>query len=194
MLNYIWGGMMLISIVFGAFNGTLQNVASSIMSGATDGVNISLSLLGVMCLWSGIMEIANKSGFIKFFAIILRPVTKLLFPSLKQDSDAMNAIVMNMTANMFGMSNAATPLGIKAVKELHKLNPSDTASDDICMFIVINTASIQLIPSTVLALRQGVNSTNAFEIIFPVWIVSFAAITTGVLIAKILSKGVRTVD
>ena len=189
MLNYIWGGMMLISIVFGAFNGTLQNVASTIMTGASDGVTTSLSLLGVMCLWSGIMEIANNSGFIKFFAYLLRPVTKILFPGLKWNSEAMNAIVMNMTANMLGMSNAATPLGIKAVKELHKLNPSKVASDDICMFVVINTASIQLIPSTVLALRQGVNSANVFEIVFPVWIVSLAAITAGVIMCKGVTKG-----
>ena len=189
MLNYIWGGMMLISIVFGAFNGTLQNVASAIMTGASDGVNTSLSLLGVMCLWSGIMEIANNSGFVKFFAVLLRPLTKILFPRLKSDSEAINAIVMNMTANMLGMSNAATPLGIKAVKELHKLNPSKVASDEICMFVVINTASIQLIPSTVLALRQSVNSANAFEIIFPVWIVSIVAITVGVITCKGVRKG-----
>ena len=189
MLNYIWGGMMLISIVFGAFNGTLQNVASAIMTGASDGVNTSLSLLGVMCLWSGIMEIANNSGFVKFFAVLLRPLTKILFPRLKSDSEAINAIVMNMTAKMLGMSNAATPLGIKAVKELHKLNPSKVASDEICMFVVINTASIQLIPSTVLALRQSVNSANAFEIIFPVWIVSIVAITVGVITCKGVRKG-----
>ncbi len=189
MLNYIWGGMMLISIVFGAFNGTLQNVASAIMTGASDGVNTSLSLLGVMCLWSGIMEIANNSGFVKFFAVLLRPLTKILFPRLKSDSEAINAIVMNMTANMLGMSNAATPLGIKAVKELHKLNPSKVASDEICMFVVINTASIQLIPSTVLALRQSVNSANVFEIIFPVWIVSIVAITVGVITCKGVRKG-----
>ena len=189
MLNYIWGGMMLISIVFGAFNGTLQNVASAIMTGASDGVNTSLSLLGVMCLWSGIMEIANNSGFVEFFAVLLRPLTKILSPRLKSDSEAINAIVMNMTANMLGMSNAATPLGIKAVKELHKLNPSKVASDEICMFVVINTASIQLIPSTVLALRQSVNSANVFEIIFPVWIVSIVAITAGVITCKGVRKG-----
>lgn len=189
MLNYIWGGMMLISIVFGAVSGNLQSVASEIMNGAKEGVNVALSLVGVMCLWSGIMEIASKSGFTKFFGYLLRPVTKILFPKLKADSEAMNAIVMNMTANMLGMSNAATPLGIKAVKELHKLNPGNVASDDICMFIVINTASIQLIPSTVLALRQSVNSANVFEIIFPVWIVSLAAITAGVIMCKGVRKG-----
>lgn len=193
MLNYIWGGMILLSIVFGAFNGKLPEVASAVMKGATEGVNMSLSLLGIMCLWTGIMEIANKSGFTKFFSYLLRPITKLIFPHVPQNSEAMNAIVMNMTANMFGMSNAATPLGIKAVKELHKLNPSKIASDEICMFVVINTASLELVPSTVLALRQSVNSQNPFEIIVPVWIASILSITVGVILAKIFSKGERKV-
>lgn len=191
MLNYIWGGMILISIITGAFNGKLADVASAAMSGAGEGVTLSISLLGVMCLWTGLMKIADKSGITDFFAKMLRPVTKILFPKIRQDSEAMNAIVMNMTANLFGMSNAATPLGLKAVKELHKKSPSDTASDEICMFVVINTASLELIPSTILALRQAAGSVNSFEIILPVWIASIVSITVGATAAKIFAKRER---
>jgi len=188
MLNYIWGGIILVSIITGTFTGKLEAVASAAMSGANDGVTMAISLLGTMCLWTGLMKIAGKSGLTNFFTIILRPITKLLFPTLDKDSEALKAITMNMTANLFGMSNAATPLGLKAVKELHKLSPSKTASNEICMLVVINTASLELIPSTILALREAASSANSFEIIIPVWLASIISITAGVILAKILSK------
>lgn len=191
MLNYIWGGMILASIITGALNGRLSQVASAAMSGAGEGVTLSLSLLGAMCLWTGLMKIADKSGLTSFFAVLLKPITKILFPKLPQDSEAMKAIVMNMTANLFGMSNAATPLGLKAVGELHKLNPSKGASDEICMFVVINTASLELVPTTVLALRQAAGSQNCFEIILPVWLASIISITVGATAAKLFAKKER---
>ncbi len=191
MLNYIWGAMMLISIIVGAISGKLPDVSSAVITGANDGVAMALSLMGVMCLWTGLMKIASTSGLTTFFSILLRPVTKFVFPDIPKDSEAMKAIVMNMTANLLGMSNAATPLGLKAVKELHKLSPYKTASTNICMFIIINTASIELVPSTVLAIRQAAGSLNSFEIIVPVWIASIISVAVGVISGKLFSKGER---
>lgn len=188
MLHYIWGGMMLAAIVFGAFAGRLEGVATAAISGAGDGVTMVLSLLGVMCLWSGLMKIGEESGITGSFAKVLRPLTKWLFPALPPDSPALHAIVMNMTANLFGMSNAATPLGLVAMGELQKRNRSTIASHEMCMFVVINTASLQLIPTTILALRQGAGSANSFEIIAPVWMASMCALTVGVVAAKIFAK------
>ena len=189
MLNYIWSGMIILSLIFGFFNGRLEAVTAAAMEGAGDAVEMCIGLLGVMCLWTGLAKIAENSGLTRVFAKLLRPVTKILFPKLKKDSAAMNAIVLNMVANLFGMGNAATPLGISAMKELDKENHyKGRASNEMCMFAVINTASIQLIPSTVIALRQMYGSQNPSEIIFPVWICSICALIAGVMLAKILEK------
>jgi len=143
--------------------------------------------MGVMCFWSGIMNIAEKSGVTEIIAKILKPVTKILFPKLK-DEKAINAIIMNMTANMLGLSNAATPLGLKAMKELNKYSDGKTATDEMCMFIVINTASLQIIPATIIAMRQAAGSATPTDIIIPVWLCSICVITVGVVTAKIFSK------
>lgn len=187
MLNYIWAGMILFAFVVAAFTGRIEQTTQATLTSATDAVKMSIELLGIMCLWTGLMEIANRSGLIKIIARIIRPLTKLLFPQLPSSSPAVGAIVLNMVANMMGLANAATPLGLKAMKELQKLNHNkDTASNAMCMFVVINTASIQLIPSTVIALRSAAGSANPFEIITPVWIVSICAVIVGVIAAKVL--------
>ena len=181
--------MILVSIVVGVFSGRLEAVTAAAMDGAGAAVEMCVGLLGVMCFWSGLAKIAENSGLTKAFAKLLSPVTRLLFPKIKKDSKAMNAIVLNMVANLLGMGNAATPLGIAAMKELDKENGHRaTASNEMCMFVVINTASIQLIPSTVIALRQMFGSQNPSEIIFPVWVCSVCAVIMGVCAAKILEK------
>ncbi len=189
MLNYIWCGMILLSLAVGAFDGKLEAVTAAAMDGAGAAVEMCIGLLGVMCLWTGIAKIAENSGLTRAFAKLLRPVTKVLFPKLKKDSAAMNAIVMNMVANLLGMGNAATPLGIAAMKELYRENGKrGFASNEMCMFVVINTASIQLIPSTVIALRQMFGSQNPSGIIFPVWVCSVCALVMGVTAAKFFEK------
>ena len=189
MLNYIWSGMILISFATAIFTGRINEVANAAMSGAGKAVEICIGLLGTMCLWSGIAGIAEKSGLTKVFAKILRPVTKVLFPKLKTDSSAIDAIVMNMVANLLGMGNAATPLGIRAMKELDKINRlRGDASDEMCMFVVINTASLQLIPATVIALRQTFGSENPSEIVMATWICSICSITVGVIAAKLFQR------
>lgn len=189
MLNYIWSGMIIISIVVGGICGRLDAVTASMLNGAKGAVEMCIALLGSMCLWTGIAKIADKSGMVDIIAKMLRPITKILFPRLKSDCKALGAIVLNMVANLLGMGNAATPLGIKAMTELNKLNNgSKTASNEMCMFAVINTASIQLIPSTLIAMRQEAGASAPGEVIFPVWIASIISVIAGVTTAKILQR------
>lgn len=188
-MNYIWAGMIIISLVFGAFNGNLEGVVNTAMTGSTAAVTTAISLLGIMALWTGLMKIAEQSGLMEKFSRLIRPIIKIIFPKLPQKSAAENAIVANMAANMLGMSNAATPLGIKAMEELSKISNriKTIASNEMAMFVVINTASIQFIPATVIALRQLAGN-NPSEIIVPVWISSLITVTIGISIAKLFSK------
>lgn len=189
MLNYIWSGMIIVSFVVAISTGRLEMITAAAMDGAVSAVEMCIGLLGGMCLWTGIAKISEKSGLTMVFARVLKPITKIIFPKLKNGSAALNAIVANMVANLLGMGNAATPLGIAAMKELHKENRiKDVASDEMCMFVVINTASIQLIPSTIIALRQIFGAQKPTEIIVPVWMCSICAVVIGVVAAKIFQK------
>ncbi len=184
--------MIVVSFATAVFTGRIDAVTSGAMDGAASAVETCAGLLGPMCLWTGIAKIAEHSGLVEIFAKLLRPITKFIFPKLKSDSAAMRAIVMNMVANILGMGNAATPLGISAMKELDKLNARrSTASDEMCMFVVVNTASIQLIPATVISLRQMYASQSPAEIVLPVWICSVIAVTIGITAAKIFQKRSR---
>ncbi|MEE1048949.1 MAG: nucleoside recognition domain-containing protein [Clostridia bacterium] len=189
MLNYIWGGMIILSLVVALLTGRVEQTAAAAAEGAAASIESCISLLGIMCLWTGLSKIGERAGLIKVFAKLLKPLTKLLFPRLDPESPAVGSIVMNMVANLFGMGNAATPLGIRAIGELDKLNPNKkTASDEMCMFVVINTASLQLLPATLISLRQTFGSANPGEVIVPVWIVSICALVVGVVVAKLLER------
>ena len=189
MLNYIWGGMIIISLIVSVLTGRVEQTAAAAAEGAAAAIESCISLLGIMCLWTGLARIGEKAGLVRLFARALRPVTKLIFPMLDADSPALGAIVMNVVANLFGMGNAATPLGIKAIGELDKLNGGrKTASDEMCMFVVINTASIQLLPATLISMRQSFGAANPGEVIVPVWLVSVCALAVGVTAAKLLER------
>lgn len=189
MLNTIWAFMIIIAVITGLITGKISLVASAVIEGASDGVTLVLGMLGVMCFWTGIMEIAEKSGVIRFISRILRPVTKILFKNLNKNEPAMGAIVMNMAANLLGMGNAATPLGLRAMQLLDERNGGrKRASREMCMFVLVNTASIQLIPTTVILLRQNMGSASPGEIIFPVWLVSAAALFVGVISTRLFRK------
>lgn len=184
--------MILLSFVTAIFTGKIEAVTAAALEGAGAATELCIGLLGTMCLWTGLARIAEESGLVQVFAKVLRPVTSIIFPKLNPSSPAIRAIVLNMVANLLGMGNAATPLGIAAMKELDKLNHGKSeASDEMCMFAIINTASIQLIPSTVISLRQLYGSTNPSEIILPIWIVSILTVTVGVTSAKIFQKRAR---
>jgi spore maturation protein A len=185
MLNYIWVGMLLIGIVVGILNGRMEIVTQAAVSSAGKAVELCIGLLGIMCLWTGLMEIAQKSGMVEVISRGLKPVLRFLLPKVPAKHPAMGAVVMNLTANFLGLGNAATPLGIKAMNELQKLNSKkDTATDAMCMFLVLNTTAIQLIPSTIIALRSAAGSQNPAVIIGPIWIASAFGTAAGIIAVK----------
>ena len=163
MLNYIWFGMMLISVVVGTVTGNIDAVTEAAISMAKTAVEIAIGLIGIMALWLGTMKIAEESGLIQIIARALQPITIRLFPDIPKDHPAIGSIVLNMAANILGLGNAATPLGLKAMEELQELNPNkDTATNAMCTFLAINTSSVQLIlPATVVAL-MGTASNQIF--------------------------------
>lgn len=188
MLNYIWLGMLLTGFVLGIMNGRVKEVTNAVIESSGDAIKLGINLAGVMCLWSGIMKIAEKSGLVKRTALMAKPVLKSLFPKIPRNHPALGAIIMNLAANILGLGNAATPLGLKAMAELQKLNPvKHAASNEMAMFLVLNAASLQLIPTTVIAIRSQAGSENPAEIICTIWIASAIAALTGIISAKIFS-------
>ncbi len=208
MLNHIWFWMIIASIFIAA--GTdifseisapsteqpavernlskdtkLGNVTEAAIDAASTGVNISIGLIGVMALWLGLMKIAEEAGMIKILAKIVQPITKRLFPTIPSDHPSIGAMIMNIAANMLGLSNAATPLGLKAMEELQKLNKEkDTASNDMITFLVINTSAITLIPASAIAIRASLGSANPQQIIVPAIMAASVATIVGLTTVK----------
>lgn len=189
MLNIIWPIFIIISFVYGIFSGNVENINNAIFESASDAVELTITFFGTVCLWNGIMQIAIKTTFVQKLTKLLRPMIKFLFPDIKKEEKAYEEISMNMIANFLGLGNAATPLGLKAMKSMQKNNvQKDTLSDSMAMFIIVNTASMQLIPTTVIAIRSSLDSSNPTRIIIPVWIATICAAIAGVIAAKILMK------
>ncbi len=188
MLNYIWSGMILIGFVVGFLNGRLNEVTKAVLDSSRGAIDLSIALLGVLCLWTGVMEIASRTGLVTVIANAIRPVTRLLYPGVPKEHPALASMVMNMVANFLGLGNAATPLGLKAMNELQKLNKNkDTATDDMCMFLIINTSSIQLIPATLIGLRVAAGSEEPTVIISAIWITTLCCSITGVIVGKLFA-------
>ena len=189
MLNIIWPLFIVISFIYAFFSGNIEQVSNGIFESLTDVVNLSLTFLGTMCLWNGIMEIAKKTTLIKKLTSLLKPLIKFLFPELTKNEKAKEEISMNIIANVLALGNAATPLGLKAMKTMQKENKDKTTlSNSMAMFILINTASIQLIPTNVIAIRNSLNSTAPTQIIFPVWIATIVAAISSIMAAKVFIK------
>ena len=178
MLNYIWFGMMFSGVVVGIFNGNIDAVTEAAIDMAKVAVNLAIGLIGIMALWLGIMKIAEESGLIRLIAKGLRPITIRLFPDVPEDHPAIGSIILNMSANILGLGNAATPLGLKAMEELQEINPDkDTATNAMCTFLAINTSSVQLIlPATVVALMGATSSQIFITTIFATGMSTIAAI------------------
>jgi spore maturation protein A len=156
---------------------------------AKTAVELAIGLIGIMALWLGVMKIAEQAGLVANLASLLKPVTRRLFPDVPADHPAMGAMIMNISANMLGLSNAATPLGLKAMEELNKLNPkAGTATDAMCTFLVINTSNVQLIPATVIAIRAAAGSASPTAILGPVIVATSVALVVGVTTVKLLAK------
>ncbi len=189
MINYVWFGLLFIGIVVSIATGNVQAVTDAAIGNAKTAVELSMGLIGVMALWLGIMKIAEESGLVKKLSIALKPVLTKLFPDIPGDHPAMGAIVMNIAANVFGLGDAATPFGLKAMQEMQKLNTTDdTATDSMCTFLAINTSSVTLVPASVIAYRVAAGSTNAVEIIGPAIIATIISTTTAIIAVKLLSK------
>lgn len=189
MLNIVWPIFIIISFSFAIFSGNLEELNASIFESTNDAIKLSMNLLGTICLWNGVMQIASSTTLIEKLTKFLKPVIRFLFPKLKNKPEIQKEISMNIIANILGLGNAATPLGLKAMKSMQKENnKKDTLTDSMMMLIVLNTASIQIIPTTVIAIRNSLGSKNPTAIVFPVWLATFIAAICGVLATKIIIK------
>lgn len=191
MLGYIWGFMLIMSFVCSAFTNRMSELTSAALSGATEAVELILSLLGAMAFWSGLMRIADRGGLTRLLSRLFSPLLRILFPEYKPKSPALKAICANMAANLLGLGNAATPFGIAAMKEMQKENKTpERANGSMAMFVVLNTASIQLIPTTIAAMRAAAGSESPFDITAAVWIVSVLSLLVGIIAVKCLEPAV----
>ena len=192
MLNIVWPIFIIISFSYAILSGNIETLNSSIFDSASDAVNLSIQLLGTICLWNGIMQIASKTTMIEKLTKLLKSIIKILFPEIKEESEIHKEISMNMIANILGLGNAATPLGLKAMKSMQKENnKKDTVTNSMAMFIVLNTASIQIIPTTVIAIRNSLGSENPTKIVFPVWIATICAAIARINCNKDIYKNIE---
>ena len=189
MLNLVWPIFIIISFSYAIFSGNLQNLNASIFDSVESAVNLSITMLGTMCLWSGIIHVAANTNIMKMMNKMLKPIIRFLFPEIKENKKAQSEISMNMVANILGLGNAATPLGLKAMETLQEENKNkQELSNSMIMLIVINTASIQIIPTTIIAIRSSLGAENPTSIIVPVWIATICAAIVGITVTKLLIK------
>ena len=186
-ISVVWVGMVVLSLVFGVACGNLDAVSAAAVEGANSAVTLCLSMAGVMCLWSGVMEIMRQTGLSEGLARLFRPVLARLLPQAAKDSETMAAISANVSANLLGLGNAATPLGIRAACRMAK-GQNGVASDELCLLVVLNTASIQLIPATVAGVRAAAGAASPFDILPAVWVTSILSVATGLLAARLLAR------
>ena len=188
-MNFVFVLLFVAAAIAGAVKGDVRAVGQGAFDGAAQGVTLAIGLVGVMALWLGLLKIAEKSGLVDKLARAVRPIFRPLFPGVPDGHPAISAMLLNIAANMLGLGNAATPFGIKAMEELEKLNPTPgTATNAQVLFLAINTASLQLVPTTVIALRAAAHSTDPAGIILPCLGASFCAITVAVVSSKLLEK------
>ena len=189
MLNFIWPIFIILSFAYAILNGRVSEINNSVFDSTKSAVDLSISLLGTTCLWTGIMQIASSTNIVKHLSKLLNPIIKRIFPDIKKEEKVHKEITMNIIANIMGLGNAATPLGLKAMKSMQTKNKDkNKLSNSMCMFIVLNTASIQLIPTTVIAIRSSLGSDNPTAMIIPVWIATICAAVAAVVSAKLLMK------
>ncbi len=189
MLNILWPIFIIVSYVYSCFSGNVNNINNGIFESCKSAVELTITFFGTITLWCGIMKIAENSSLSKKLSNILKPVIRFLFPDIKKDDPSYELISLNMIANILGLGNAATPLGLNAMKSLQEKNTcKKTLSNSMVMLILLNTASLQIIPTTVIAIRSSLNSANPTSIIFPVWISTILAAVAGVFTVKLFIK------
>ncbi len=208
MMNYLWGGMLIIGIVYGAITGNMQAITDAVLSSAKEAVTLSITMLGIVAFWSGLMEVAVEAGIMESMTRILQPLLHFLFPRIPRNHPALSSIAVNFVANMLGLGWAATPAGLKAMKELVQLeeergNPAylecgkestaekksfRTASDEMCTFLVMNISSLQLIPVNVIAYRSQYGSVNPAGIIMPAIVATFLNSIVAIVYCKMKQR------
>lgn len=186
-MTVIWTGMLVLSVLCGLGTGREAEVAAAAIEGASAAVELCLSIGGMLCLWSGVMEVMRRSGLADRLSRLLGPVLRLLFPQWAEDQETMDSIAANVSANLLGLGNAATPLGIQAARRMSRRSPG-VASDGLCMLVVCNTASIQLIPTTVATVRAAAGCAAPFDILPAVWLASTASVGVGILACKVFAR------
>jgi spore maturation protein A len=185
MVNYIWAGMIFIGIITAFLTGNVEAVNKAVFEGAKTGVTVTFGLISILIFWMGVMKVAEEAGLLKQMARLLGPLARWLFPTVPKDHPAFGYILSNMTANLFGLGNAATPMGIRAMQELQKLNPDPkTATPAMCTLLALNTSSMTLIPTTIIAIRMNYNSANPAEIVGTTLLATFIATCSAILIDR----------
>lgn len=189
MLNIIWMLMIVAGVAAAFANGTPEVITAAAFESAANGVNLVLEMTGVIMLWMGVLKLAERSGLVKALGRVLRPVIGKLFPNLTPDSPALGSIIMNVSANLLGLGNAATPFGLKAMGDLQKLNSDKkTASDEMITFLILNTSAITLIPTMVIGMRTETGAAAPEEIILPALLAGLCGLAVGLLCHKVLKK------
>ena len=186
-MAWVWTGMVVLSLVFGLINGTIAEVSAAAMEGATAAVELCVSMGGILCLWTGIMAIMNRCGFIDGLSRLFRPLLHRLFPRASRDRETLNALSANISCNLLGLGNAATPLGIRAARRMAR-GAEGVATDELCTLVVLNTASIQLLPTTVAGVRAAYGSAAPFDILPAVWLASALSVLAGLTAARLLAR------
>lgn len=188
-MSYVIAGLFLLSFLFSLFHGTTPSVSDAAMEGASSAVQLCLSLAGPLCLWSGVMTVLERSSAGLWLGRLLQRVLRRLFPQAARDEATLAALSGNLSANLLGLGNAATPMGIRAAQRM-AVGCNGTASNELCRLVVLNTASVQLLPTTVAALRAAAGSAAPLDILPAVWLSSLFSVTVGLLTARLLEKAV----
>ncbi len=188
MLSIIWFLIILASIIYGFFSGNIEKVVENINIGARESVTLLISISGIICFWSGIMEILMQSGLIDKLTRLIKPIFCVIFKESSKDKTALRYISSNFTANLLGLSNAATPMGLKAAERIYELSDKKSTPKELIMLVIINCSSIQLIPTTVASIRSLYGAENSFDILPAVWVTSIVSVFSGIFLAKIFEK------
>ena len=187
-MSWVWVGMVILSLIFGILNGTIEQVSAAAVEGANAAVQLCVSMAGMMCLWTGIMEIMNRCGMTAGLSKVFRPVIRRLMPEAARDPETLAALSANISANLLGLGNAATPLGIQAARRMANRAKDGVATDELCLLVVLNTASIQLLPTTIAGVRAACGSKTPFDILPAVWMASVLSVVAGVTAAKLMGR------
>ena len=184
-MAWLWTGMVAVSLVFGILTGSVGELGGAALEGATAAVELCVSMAGIMCLWTGVMEVMEQCGLSAALARLFRPLLRRLFPNASRDEETLVAISANLSANLLGLGNAATPLGIRAARRMAQ---GGTASHELCQLVVLNSASIQLLPTTVAGVRSALGSADPFDILPAVWTASLLSVLAGLAAAKLFAR------